>query len=119
MLYNLEKRLSTFSMNILKTIKWIRLTYLNKNIIEQLLRSWTSIWANYHEANGASSKKDFRNKIYLCRKESQETHYWIWLLIGIEEAHEKELTILLKESKELLLIFNKISHTLKEKTKDT
>jgi hypothetical protein len=41
------------------------------------------------------------------------------LLIGIEEAHEKELTILLKESKELLLIFNKISHTLKEKTKDT
>ena len=74
MLYDLEKRVSTFSMSILKTIKLIRLTYLNKNIIGQLLKSWTSIWANYHEANGASSKKDFRNKIFLCRKEAQETY---------------------------------------------
>lgn len=117
MKYDLEKRVSTFSANILKTIKSIRLTYLNKNIIEQLLKSWTSIWANYHEANWASSKKDFRNKIYLCRKEAQETYYRLGLLLNAEEKHETELKSLLQESKELLLIFNKISYTLKQGVK--
>ncbi len=50
---------------------------LNSNIISQLLRSATSVGANYHEANAASSKNDFRNKIYICRKEIQETEYWL------------------------------------------
>lgn len=114
MKYDLEWRLIKFSKNILHTIKKIVITPINSNIIYQVLRSATSIWANYHEANWASSKKDFRNKIYICRKEAQETYYRLDLLLDIEEIYNEELKNLFKESKELTLIFNKISSSLKD-----
>ena len=115
MKYDLEWRLVKFSKNILHIIKKITITQINSNIINQVLRSATSIWANYHEANWASSKKDFRNKIFICRKESQETYYRLDLLLDIEEIYKEELKVLSKESKELALIFNKISSSLKDK----
>jgi len=114
MKYDLEWRLVKFSKNILHVIRKIAITQINSNIVNQVLRSATSIWANYHEANWASSKRDFRNKIYICRKEAQETYYRLDLLLDIEEIYNKELSILLKESKELVLIFNKISSSLKD-----
>lgn len=114
MKYDLEWRLVKFSKNILHTIKKITITQINANIINQVLRSATSIWANYHEANWASSKKDFRNKIHICRKEAQETYYRLDLLSDIEEIYNEELKVLLKESKELILIFNKISFSLRD-----
>jgi len=115
MKYDLEWRLVKFSKDILYIIKKITITQINSNIINQVLRSATSIWANYHEANWASSKKDFRNKIFICRKEAQETYYRLDLLLNVEEIYKEELNVLFKESKELVLIFNKISSSLKDK----
>ena len=115
MKYDLEWRLVKFSKSILHIMKKIAITQINSNIINQVLRSATSIWANYHEANWASSKKDFRNKIFICRKEAQETYYRLDLLLDVEEIYKEELKILFKESKELVLIFNKISSSLKDK----
>ena len=78
-----------------------------------MIRSSTSVGANYCEANGASSKRDFRNKIYICKKEIQETKYWLELLEEmIDEGKKAELGLLQKEAQELTLIFNKISGTL-------
>ncbi len=116
MKYDLEWRLVKFSKDILHTVKKITITQINSNIINQVLRSATSIWANYHEANWASSKKDFRNKIHICRKETQETYYRLDLLLDIEKIYNDELKTLFKESKELTLIFNKISSSLKNKS---
>jgi len=115
MLYDLEKRTTKFSKSIIIFIKSIKATYLNKNIIYQLLKSSTSVGANYMEANGASSKKDFRNKIYICRKEIQETKYWIELLseTSSNEEQVKKLREIYKEAHELTLIFSKISGSLK------
>src|SRR3989344_1087993 len=111
--YDLEERTKKFSKDILNFLKEIKCTNLNKNIIDQLIRSSTSIGANYCEANGSSSKKDFRNKIYICNKEAKETMYWIELLSGLLLDTEKEgLKKMWKESKELTLIFNKISTSL-------
>ncbi len=115
MKYDLEWRLVRFSKDVLHIMKKITITQINSNIVSQVLRSATSIWANYHEANWASSKKDFRNKIYICRKEAQETYYRLDLLLDIEEIYTEELKCLFKESKELTLIFNKISSSLKDK----
>lgn len=115
MLYDLEKRTTKFSKNVITFIKSIKPTYLNKNIIYQLLKSSTSVGANYMEANGASSKKDFKNKIYICRKEIQETKYWIDLLSETLSDKNKleKLREIYKEAHELTLIFNKISSSLK------
>jgi len=53
---------------------------INNPLISQIVRSATSIGANYHEANGASSGKDFKNKIYICKKEAKETKYWLQII---------------------------------------
>lgn len=47
---------------------------------KKVMRSWTSIWANIVEANSASSKKDFLNKINISLKEANETKYWLYLI---------------------------------------
>ena len=109
--YNLEKRTRNFSKEIIRLVAKIKNTDLNRNILSQLIRSATSVGANYHEANAASSKNDFRNKIHICRKEIQETEYWIDLLAEACPQHESELKHIWKESRELILIFNKISHS--------
>jgi len=58
-----------------------------------LLRAGTSVGANYQEANGASSKKDFKNKIAICRKEIMETKYWLRMLSKADEHNEESYKI--------------------------
>jgi len=113
--YDLEKRTKSFSKEILKFLMKIRKNEINKNLISQLIRSSTSVGANYCEANGASSRRDFRNKVYICRKEIQETKYWIELITESNPEEKKPLEKLWKEAHELTLIFNKITTTLSSK----
>jgi four helix bundle protein len=114
MQYDLEGRTKELSKKVLELMSSISINDLNRNIVLQLLRSVTSVGANYVEANGASSKKDFSNKIYICRKEVQETKYWLELLAKTNKEKIAELRLLWKESHELTLIFNKISTTLRK-----
>jgi len=112
--YNLEERTAVFGENIIILCKGIKINTINKPIINQLILSATSIGANYMEANGASSKKDFGNKIYICKKESQETKHWLRMLFRAEPTKEKEIKKLWKEAQELTLIFGKIVSSLKQ-----
>ncbi|MEK7662147.1 MAG: four helix bundle protein [Patescibacteria group bacterium] len=111
--YNLEDRTAKLGENVIKFCKTIKEDTITKPIISQLIRSSTSIGANYMEANGASSKKDFRNKIFICKKEAQETKHWLRMItICIPEQKEKIETFW-KESQELTMIFQKITSSLK------
>jgi len=56
--YDLEERRAKFSENVIDLICSIKKTISNENILKQIIRSATSIGANYCEANNASSKKD-------------------------------------------------------------
>ena len=70
----------------------------------KLIRTGTSIGANYMEANECVSKKDFQHKIVICKREAKETMYWIELIS--DECENKDLSrSLWKEAHELLLIF--------------
>ncbi len=63
-------------------------------LVNQITRSVTSIGANIHEANYASSKADFINKLHIALKECIETEYWVEMLVGsncIKEEISKEL----------------------------
>lgn len=51
-------------------------------LVNQIVRSATSVGANIHEANYASSKADFINKFHIALKECEETEYWIEILVG-------------------------------------
>lgn len=106
--FDLEERTSKFAEEIIALCKRSPKNIITIPIIDQLVRSGTSIGANYFEANGASSKRDFRNKISICKKESRETQYWLRLLAKSSKETEEDCRILWKEARELTLIFSKI-----------
>jgi len=80
MLYNLEERTAKFGENIIDFAKNLKEDTINRPLISQLIRAATSVGANYMEANQASSKRDFKNKICLCRKEANETKHWLRMI---------------------------------------
>ena len=110
--FDLEERTIKFGENVILLCRRVKVDFVNRSIIDQLIRSATSIGANYTEANGASSKKDFRNKIYFCKKESQETRYWLRMLTIASPAFKQELLGLKQEAHEFVLIFQKIGASL-------
>ena len=109
--YDLEQRTMDFSDKLVTFLKKCPQNIITIPLINQCLRSGTSVGANYREANGASSKKDFQNKIYICKKESKETLYWLELIGKSldEEKLREECRNLWSEIKQLMLIFSKIA----------
>lgn len=105
--YDLKDRTLLFSKKLLKEIRNIKDDDTIRIIKRQLIRSGTSIGANYMKANNAISKQDFFYKIIICKKESQETTYWLELLLDI--FSNAALSELKDEAHELTLIFNKIA----------
>jgi four helix bundle protein len=106
--YDLEERTMKFSKNIIVLCKKVPFNMVNKRLIDQLLRSATSIGANYREANECDTKKDFKNKIRISKKEARETIYWIELLIDANFDMKNEVLPLLDESKQLMKILASI-----------
>jgi len=111
--YDLEERTTKFSESIIDFCKECPKNIISIPLIDQLIRSATSIGANYHEANGAASRKDFFNKIYLCKKEAKETMYWLQLIAKAEKSTQDPCRQLWKEVHELVLIFSKITSRTK------
>jgi four helix bundle protein len=109
MKYDLEERAAKFGEDIIEFVKTLKETTINRPLISQLVRSATSIGANYMEANQTSSKKDFRNKIHICRKEANETKHWLRMISVANPDKNDECRKLRKEAHELTLIFAKIS----------
>ncbi|MFZ2303831.1 MAG: four helix bundle protein [Minisyncoccia bacterium] len=111
--YDLEERTAKFGESIIVFCGSIKQNVITKPLISQLVRSGTSVGANYMEANGASSKKDFRNKIYICKKEAQETKHWLRMISVCELDKKDEARKLWRECQEFTLIFGKIVSSLK------
>lgn len=109
--YDLEERTALFGEGIIKLCRVVQVTNVSNPLINQLIRSATSIGANYMEANGASSKKDFTNKIFICKKETQETKHWLRMLSAAVPEQAEEFKNFWNEAHELNLIFQKIAAT--------
>lgn len=113
----LEERTEIFGENVIVLCKSIKSSLISTPIISQLVRSSTSIGANYMEANNASSRKDFANKIFICKKESQETKHWLRMLSKAVDNEETTIKLreLWQECQELTMIFQKITNSLRSK----
>lgn len=111
--YDLEERTAKFGENIIKFVKKIKKDSVSVPLISQLVRAGTSIGANYCEADDAESKLDFKHKIGICKKEARETKYWLRMIVNIDSNLKEEAKILWQEAKELNLIFNAITRSLK------
>ena len=114
--FNLEERTAIFGENTIKFLKSLTVTVFNKPLITQLIRSASSVGANYMEANNAESKKDFIHKIGICKKEVTETKHWLRMVNQLHQDRRVEIEKLWKEAQELTLIFSKILASSRKKT---
>jgi len=107
--YDLEDRTLLFAKNVRLLIKHLPRSVTNFEDGKQLARSSGSVGANYIEANESLSKKDFRLRIKICRKEAKESRYWLQLLdLTGSENLEVDRKVLIRESQELMNIFGAI-----------
>ena len=106
--FDLAERTARFGEDVIRFLKKVKETALTRRLIDQLIGCSTSVGANYAEAEDAQSKKDFRHKIGLCRKESREALYFLRMMAAaIPESTERGRE-LWREAKELNLIFGAI-----------
>lgn len=103
--YDLEDRTLNFGKEIIRLCKKLPANTVNFRLIDQIVRSGTSMGANYREANETETKKDFKHKIRICLRESKETSYWLELIGEANPEFLEKLGILLKENLELTKIF--------------
>jgi len=116
--YDLEDRTMKFSKDIIDLVRKIPENSVTKSLIGQIVRSGTSIGANYCEADEASSKKDFINKLCISKKETKETKYWLQLIAHTLPNFKDESRILWKEAQELNLILATIIRKCKDNLKN-
>ena len=113
----LLKRIKTYSLTVIRLTETLKESRVNKVIFNQVLRSGTSVGANYLAACYAKSKLDFLNKLKIVEEEIIETRYWLELLKEINSA-ETKIESIIKETDELTAIFVASIKTVKNKLSD-
>src|SRR3989344_8356505 len=103
--YDLEDRTLEFGKRIIRLTKALPKNTVNFKLIDQIVRSGTSMGANYREANETETKKDFRFRLRICRKEGKETVYWLNLIIEANPEFAERIKPLFEETIELVKIF--------------
>ena len=114
-IYDLEERTAVFGEKIIDFVKTLPKNVINNELIRQIVRAGTSIGANYNEADGAESKRDFRHKIAICKKEAKETKHWLRMIARANPNKKAECKKLWNEAQELTLIFSSILSPKKNK----
>lgn len=110
-MYDLEERTAVFGATILLFAKKIGINDYNRSMINQLIRSGTSVGANYMEATMAESRKDFIHKLGIVCKELKEVKHWLRMLVTVNPEIREESRAIWKEAHELTLIISKSINT--------
>ncbi len=106
--YELDERTARFGEDIIAFVRGIKRDPVNTPLISQVVRSGTSVGANYMEAGAAQSGKDFDHKIGICKKEARETMHWLRMLVAADSSSRAECRALWREAHELTMIFSAI-----------
>jgi len=112
-----KKRIYHWILRLIKMTGNLSKGSANEVIIKQIIRSSTSIMANYIEADSAASKKDFINFFTYSLKSANETKFWLTLIKDINPGCEQEIEYLTKELIEISNIIAASILTLKDKGK--
>ena len=113
----LKKRTKSFGLRIVKLYDELSKTRKGEIIGRQLLRSGTSVGANYRAACRAKSDADFIYKIEIVEEESDESAFWLELISESNILGMGKLESLLKEANELTAIFTSSGKTVKQRIK--
>lgn len=111
--FDLEDRLANFGEQTILLCQKLPHDIVTQPLIAQIVRSSTSIGANYAEANNSISRKEYRSKLYIAKKEAQETKHWIRMLLTATPGFKTQLDTLFQENHEICLILQSIANKLK------
>ncbi len=111
----LKKRTKQFALAVIRLVESLPPVKTSDVLGKQLLRSATSVGANYRAACRARSKADFVSKIAVVEEEADESLYWLELLDESGLVKRAELSPFLKEADELTAIFTSAAKTAKSK----
>ncbi len=116
MKYQLQNRTKKFAIDIIKLSKLIPNESIGWTLTNQIIRSATSVGANYRAVCRAKSDKDFISKMETVIEEADETLFWLEI---VDELHivngKNEINRLLKEANELVAIFVSSVKTVKNR----
>ena len=101
--WDLEERTAKFGENIILFCKKVPMNPITIPLITQLVKAGTSVGANYCEADDAESKKDFRHKIGIVKKESRESKHFVRMIVVAVPKLKEDGKPLWQEAKELNL----------------
>ena len=110
----LKKRTFDFALTTFKTVDLLKKSASNEVMGRQLIRSASSVGANYRAACKAKSSPDFINKLKIVEEESDESGYWLELIKAYNKIEDSEFEKILIESKELEKIFAASAITAKK-----
>ncbi len=111
----IEERTYQFALRVIRMVRALPEDYGSQAIGRQVLRSGTSIGANVEEAIGASSKRDFANKMSIAAREARETHYWLRLIKDSQLMPGKLIEPLIQEALEIKKILSKTVSTTRQR----
>ena len=112
--FDLEERTAKFGEAIIAYARTLPCDPVTSSLITQLARSSTSIGANYREADDSGSRKEFRYRIGICKREARENKYWLRMIAAAVPQSKNSARLLWTEAKELHLIFAAIFLKLRE-----
>ena len=104
-IYDLEERTARFGEEIIEFCQKIPINMITIPLIDQLIRSGTSIGSDYCEADCAESRKDFEHKLGICKKEAKESKHWLRMIFKAVPELAERTSVLKNEANELQLIF--------------
>lgn len=110
--FDLEERTGKFGEEVVEFAKDMPKNEVTRPIVIQLVKCGTSVGANYCEADDAESRKDFRHKIGICKKEAQEAKHFLRMSAVAAPLMKDRASRLWREARELNLIFNSIYNQL-------
>jgi four helix bundle protein len=109
----LKQRTKEFALRVIRLVDGLPRAKSADVIVRQLLRSATSVGANYRAACRARSQAEFVSRIGVVEEEADESVYWLELLLEGCDIDEHEVSALLKEATELTAMFTASGKTAK------
>ena len=111
---DIDQRTYSFALRIVRLVLYLRKQKLLYSLLDQVLRSGTSVGANVEEAQNAGSKKEFIHSMTIALKEARETKYWLRLLLDSNLVTHQQVDELVSENGELVRILITIVKRSKE-----
>jgi four helix bundle protein len=108
-------RTMNLAVDVRNLLLSVRVTAIDRPTVNQLIRSSTSVAANYRAATCARSNAEFLSKISIVLEESDESKFWMEYLLRIDILKDSDIEGLQKEMDELVRIFSSIRKKMKEK----